>query len=132
MKFKTLMVIKAIVCLFFGIAFIFFPSALLSLFGITLGLGGEFTGRIYGASLFGNLLLTWFGRNTKDSDARRAIILALFVYDAIGFIVALITRLTGVLNPLVWLVVAIYLFFTLGFGYFLIVKRSNLQESTSK
>jgi hypothetical protein len=123
------MVIKAIVCLFFGIAFVFSPSALLSFFGITLGAGGMFTARIYGAALFGNLLLTWFARNTGDSDARRAIILDLLIYDAIGFIVALITRLTDVLNPLGWLVVAIYLFFTLGFGYFLIVKPGTSKEA---
>ena len=129
MRFKTLMVIKAVVCLFFGIAFVFLPGVLLSLFGITLSAGGMFTARIYGAALFGNLLLTWFARNTGDSDARRAIILDLLIYDAIGFIVALITRLTDVLNPLGWLVVAIYLFFTLGFGYFLIVKPGTSKEA---
>lgn len=123
MRFKALMVIKAVVCLFFGIAFVFLPGTLLSFFGITLSAGGMFIARIYGASLFGNLLLTWFARNAGDSDVRRAIILDLFVYDAIGLIVALINRLTGVLNPLGWSVVAIYLFFTLGFGYFLAVKE---------
>jgi len=74
--------------------------------------------REYEAALFGILLLTWFARNAAESDARRAIILALFVYDAIGFVVTLFAGLAGVLNLLGWSVPLIYLFFTIGFGYF--------------
>jgi hypothetical protein len=37
------------------------------------------------------------------SDARRAIILGLFIYDAIGFIATLIAVISGLLNPLGWL-----------------------------
>jgi hypothetical protein len=93
---------------------------LLSLFGATLSDGGMFTAREYGAALFGNLFLCWFAKNATGSDATRAIILALFVYDLIGFIVTAITVISGILNPLGWLIVFVYLFFTMGFGYFLI------------
>ena len=57
-----------------------------------------------------------------ESDARKAIILALFVYDLIAFVMTTITVISGILNPLGWAIVLIYLFFTIGFGYFL-VKR---------
>ena len=120
MKFKNLMVIKAIVCLVFGILLLIIPDRLLSLFGATLSDGGIFTTREYGAALFGNLFLCWFAKNAAESDARRAIILALFVYDLIGFVVTVITVVSGVLNPLGWLIVFVYLFFTAGFGYFLV------------
>ena len=120
MKFKNLMVIKSIVCLFFGILMLIIPDKLLSLFGATLSDGGIFTAREYGAALFGNLFLCWFAKNAAESDARGAIILALFVYDLIGFIVTAITVISGVLNPLGWLIVFVYLFFTVGFGYFLV------------
>ncbi|MFQ6002048.1 MAG: hypothetical protein ACE5LG_10365 [Anaerolineae bacterium] len=124
MKFSNLMVIKAIVCLVFGILLVLVPAILLSLYGITLGPGGIFMARLYGASLVGNLMLSWFARNAADSEARQAIVLDLFVYDAIGFVVALLAQLSGLMNPLGWSIVVIYLFFTLGFGYFLIVKPS--------
>ena len=120
MKFKNLMVIKAIVCLVFGILLLIIPDRLLSLFGATLSDGGIFITREYGAALFGNLFLCWFAKNAAESDARRAIILALFVYDLIGFVVTVITIVSGVLNPLGWLIVFVYLFFTVGFGYFLV------------
>jgi hypothetical protein len=114
------MVIKALVCFGFGILFLAIPDRLLSIFGATLNDGGMFTAREYGAALFGNLFLCWFAKNAVESDARRAIILALFVYDLIGFIVTTIAVISGVLNPLGWLIVFVYLFFTLGFGYFLV------------
>jgi len=120
MKFQTLMVIKAVVCLTLGAAILLVPTFLYSIFGLSLGQGGIFAAREYGAALIGNLMITWFARKATQSDARRAIILGLFVYDAIGFVVTLITQISGQLNLLGWLVVAIYLFFTVGFGYFLV------------
>jgi hypothetical protein len=120
MTFKNLMVIKALVCLGFGILLLAIPDKLLSIFGAILGDGGMFTAREYGASLFGNLFLCWFAKNAGESDARRAIIIALFVYDLIAFVMTAITVISGVLNPLGWSIVLIYLFFTLGFGYFLV------------
>lgn len=124
MKLSNLMVIKAIVCLVFGILLVLVPAILLSLYGVTLGPGGIFMARLYGASLVGNLMLSWFARNAVDSEARQAIVLDLFVYDAIGFVVALLAELSGLMNPLGWSIVVIYLFLTLGFGYFQIAKPS--------
>lgn len=118
MKLSTMMVIKAVVCLVFGILFLLVPEPLMSFYGVTLGAGGVFVARLYGAALFGNLLLTWFARNDDGSEALRAAVLALFVYDAIGFIVALMAQLAGLMNGLGWAVVGLYLFLALGFGYF--------------
>jgi len=128
MKLKTLLIIKAIVCLCLGVPILLVPGFTYSIFGATLAAGGIFAAREYGASMIGNLMLTWFARNSQESDARWAIVLALFVYDALGFVVTLIAILTGALNPLGWLIVALYLFLALGFGYFLIPKRKPLQE----
>lgn len=120
MNFKTLMLIKAVVCLFFGILLLAIPVTLLSIFGATLDSGGIFTAREYGSSLFGNLFLCWFARNSAESDARKAIIIALFVYDLIAFVMTTFTVIAGVLNALGWLIVFTYMFFTIGFGYFLV------------
>ena len=127
MKLKTLLIIKAIVCLCLGVPILLVPNFIYSIFGATLAAGGVFAAREYGASMMGNLMLTWFARNSQESDARWAIILALFVYDAIGVIVTLVAILSGALNQLAWLVVALYLFLALGFGYFLLPKRKPLQ-----
>jgi hypothetical protein len=118
-----MMIIKAVVCLSLGVPILIAPIFLYSLFGASLNPGGVFAAREYGASLMGNLMLTWFARNAIESDARRAIVLALCVYDAIGFVVTLIAQFSGVLGPLGWLAAAIYLFFAIGFGWFLFPQK---------
>jgi hypothetical protein len=123
MKFKTLMIIKAVVCLSLGVPILLAPDFLYSLFGVSLNPGGVFAAREYGASLIGNLMLTWFARNAIESEARRAIALDLCLYDAIGFVVTLMAQFTGVLGPLGWFAAVIYLFFAIGFGYFLMPQK---------
>jgi len=125
MKLKTLLIIKAIVCLCLGIPILVVPNFVYSIFGATLAAGGVFAAREYGASMMGNLMLTWFARNSQESEARWAIVLALFVYDAVGFVVSLIAILSGAINPLGWLVVVLYLLLALGFGYFLLPKQKS-------
>jgi hypothetical protein len=120
MKLKTLLIIKATVCLGFGPLLLFLPGQLLNLLGTSFGPGAALTAREYGATLFGNLFLTWLSRNAEDSIARRAIIWHLFIYDAIALVATLIIQLSGGLNVLGWGIVAVYLFFTIGFGYFLL------------
>jgi len=123
MKIATLLIIKAVVCLGFGPVLLLFPGQLLNLLGTTFGSGASLTAREYGAALIGNLFLTWIARNAEDSVARRAIIWDLFIYDAIALIVTLAIQLSGGLNMLGWGIVFVYLFFTVGFGYFLIPQK---------
>ena len=118
MKFKILMIIIAIVCVSFGFLLLIFPGFLLNLMGAKLGPGGLFAARLYGASMAGTLLLTWFSQDAGKSSARRAIILDLFIYDGIGLIITLFAVLSGVLNWLGWGIVAVYLFLAVGYGYF--------------
>jgi len=118
-----MLIIKALVCLCLGIPILLVPDFIYSIFGATLAAGGVFAAREYGASMMGNLMLTWFARNSQESESRWAIVLALFVYDAIGFIVAMIAVLSGAVNSLGWLIVVLYLFLALGFGYFLLPRR---------
>ena len=126
MRFRTMMVSKAAVCVLLGVPILIAPVFAFSLFGISLDAGGAVPAREYGASMMGNLLLTWFGRNAPESDLRRVIAAALCVYDAIGLVVALVAVITGVMGLLGWLAVAIYLFFAIGFGYFwLTAKRAT-------
>jgi hypothetical protein len=119
MTFRTLLISKAAVCMVFGILLLFAPVALIGLLGGELGLAGVFTAREYGAALVGTLLLTWFARSVKASDARRAILLDLLVYDAIGVVVTVHVVVSGVLNALGWAIVAVYLLFAVGSGYLL-------------
>ena len=125
MTFQSLLIIKAVVCLFFGIFLLAAPGTLFGMLGTTLNAGGMFTAREYGAALIGTLLLTWFAKDVKASDARRAILLDLLVYDGIGVVITFLAAASGVLNPLGWGIVVVYLFFAVGSGYLLITSGSS-------
>jgi hypothetical protein len=122
MKFSTLMIIKAVVCISLGSLLLLAPGFTYSLFGTSLNDGGTFAAREYGAALIGGFLLTLVARNAGESSARRAIILDLFIYDAIGFVITLLAIFAGLFNILGWSIAAIYLFFAAGFGYYWFVQ----------
>ena len=125
MKLKSLMIIKSIVCLGFGPVLLLFPGQLLTILGSTFCAGASLTAREYGASLVGNMFLTWLARNADDSVARRAIVWQLFIYDVVALIATLVIQLSGGLNVLGWGIVFVYLFFTVGFGVFLLPQRKK-------
>ena len=116
------MVIKAAVCLVLGVLLLVTPTFGFSLFGASVTGDGTFPAQEYAAAMLGTMLLTWFSRNAAESQARRAIILDLFIYDAIGVIITIIALLAGRFNLLGWGILVIYLFFALGFGYFWFAK----------
>jgi len=132
MTFRTFLIIKAVVCLVFGLFLLLAPGALLNLLGATLNDGGTFTAREYGAAVIGTLLLTWFAKDVKAADARGAILLDLLVYDAIGVVITSLVVLSGVLNVLAWSIVVVYLFFTVGSGYLLFKERPFQQARANK
>ena len=127
MKLKTLMIINAIVAIVFGVTFVIVPAQAYSLYDMTANAQLNLMGQLFGAALIGFALLTWMARNATDSDARRAIVLALLIADGIGFVVALIGQLSNVVNALGWSTVAIYLLLALGFGYFQFFKPASSQ-----
>jgi len=119
MTFRWLLILKSVVSVFFGLILLSVPGFLLKLMGTELGSGGVYMAREYGAALMGIFLLTWFAKNITAADARRAILIQVLVYDAIGMVVTSHVVLTGVLNALGWGIVGVYLFFTVASGYLL-------------
>ena len=75
--------------------------------------------REYGGALIGIFCLCWFARNAEGEKALNAIILWGFVYDLVNLVVAFTATLSGTMNSLGWAIAAVYLVFSLGFGYFL-------------
>ena len=75
-----------------------------------------------GVWLIGIGLLAWLARNSTDSDARKAIVLAFIICYSLAFVVSLIAQLNNVLNAFGWGTVALNLVLAMGYGYFQFVK----------
>jgi hypothetical protein len=122
MKFSTFMIIAAILGLIFGLGFILFPVQLMDSYGVTLSEGGVWVSRYLGSAFIGIGLVAFFARNAGHSEALGAIVLGNFVLSVTGLVVAFLDSLLGSGNALTWLNVVIYLFLSLGFGYFQFIK----------
>jgi hypothetical protein len=124
MKLSNFLVVKAVISLVFGIVFALVPAVAMSLYGVTLDAGGIMMTRFLGACLIGIGLICWLDREA-DPKALQGITLALCIGDTVGFLVALLSQLSGLLNALGWVNVVIWLLLALGLGYFRFLKPST-------
>lgn len=125
MKLSVLMTLNAIVAAVFGIAFVVVPSQTMGLYGIEATAALMYVGQLLGSAYLTFAILTWVGRKADDSDARRAIVLSLFLGFTIAFVVALIGQMNTVVNSLGWLTVVLYLLFAVGYAVFAFSKPST-------
>jgi len=119
------MVIYAVITVAFGIGFVLAPGQILALYGVEPDAPSRLIGQFFGAVLISLAILAWLARNFSESEARRAIVIALLVGETTGLIVALMGQMNGVLNALGWSAVAVYLFFALGLAYFQFAKPAS-------
>jgi hypothetical protein len=120
MKIKSIMSLKAIFGIFLSLGFLFLTQTVMSLFGMTVNSSGITLARLLGQMYFLMTLLLWFCRNTSEATTKNAFAISITIGDAIGAVVCLMAVLSGAVNSLGWLPVAIYLFFTIAFGYFVV------------
>ena len=122
MKIKTLFVFNAIATILFGTGSVLAPHTLVNLFGSALNPAGALMMQYGGVWLIGIGLLAWFARDSTESDAQKAIVLAFLICYSLAFVVALIAQLNNVLNAFGWGTVALNLVLALGYGYFQFLK----------
>jgi hypothetical protein len=128
-KVRYLFVANTVVALFYGLLTLFIPSQLLALYDVELNAGGLIFARLFAAALLAFGLLTCSIRYSQPSRERQAIVLALFVSEAIGFAVTLLAELDGTVNALGWSHVAIYLLFAAGFGYLRFARQPDAMRT---
>jgi hypothetical protein len=95
-----------------------------SWYDITLDSDGVMMSRFFAALLIGIGLILWLCKNA-DWALLKVVTLSLCIADTIGFIVALVGQLTGIMNALGWIIVAIWFLLALGLGYFRFIKPTK-------
>jgi hypothetical protein len=124
MKLKHLFIINAIIALAYALGELFIPQTLASLYLVTDTPTAEvlLSLRYFGWGLLAVGLITAFAANAPPSEAKQAIVKALFIADVVGLIVSLMGIFSGTFTALGWSAVVIYVFFAAGFGYFWFIK----------
>ena len=130
MKLNTFLAIAAFLAALYGLGFFLIPAQTVGFYGITLSLDGLFVARYLGSAFLGVAILNWLARSLTSGEALRPIILADFVISLTGLLVAVWDAFAGGGNALSWATVLIYLFLTLGFGYFQFMASPGSQMAT--
>ena len=112
------MLLHAILALAFGIGFVLAPASMLALYGVATDPAGTFMARLWGAAAIQVGLAAWLARKDMDTPARRAVQLGNAGGLAVGFLIALLSQLGGLLNALGWSTVLLFLLLCIGYGYF--------------
>ena len=125
MNATIVMTVNAIVSIIFGALLIVMPHDVAMFFGRAPLIGAEYIAGLYGAALLGIGVIALTARSATESDAGQAILLGLFVGSLIGLVLVLIEQLQGQGTMRAWINVAIFAYFTLGFGYNRFIKKSD-------
>ncbi|MFQ5945570.1 MAG: hypothetical protein ACE5NC_04890 [Anaerolineae bacterium] len=124
MTVKNVLMLNALVALVFGVALAVVPEQLLSIYEVTTDSAGLLLAQLFGAAALGYAFLTWFARDSAGPGSEGGLVLALTIGWGVGFIVALLGQLSGVMNTLGWSIPALYLLFALAYGYLGFIRPS--------
>jgi len=108
---KMLLITKAIVEIGAGVAFVAFPSTFIFLFlGQSLDTPAAVAGvRMFGVAAFALGFACWLARTDSGSQAARALVTALLVYDLAFITILLLARFEmGLSGLLLWPVAAVH------------------------
>jgi hypothetical protein len=124
MKLKHLLIINAIIALVYALGELFVPATLGSIYGLKDTANPEYllTARYFGWGLLAVGLICALAANAPASEAKQAIVKALFIAQTVGVIVSLMGTISGVFNAMGWSAVILYLLLAAGFGYFWFIK----------
>lgn len=130
MKLSEFLTLKAIISFVYALGALIVPGLLLVYHGRPTDDMGQVLARYFGAMLFGIGLLCWSIKSLEDSETRRSILLALFIADALGLVIALIAQFTLALSVLGWVDIAIWVILVLGLGYYRFLQSPGTQTQS--
>ena len=117
MKLRTFFMIVAIIGLLYSVGLLLMPNFMETSYGTGTSASEVLSDRFFGATLLSLAVITWLARDLTGASVR-PIITGSLIGNAVGFVVALMGTLGGVMNTSGWSAVVIYLVFSLGFAYF--------------
>jgi riboflavin transporter FmnP len=108
---RTLILVKFVVEVLAGLAFLIFPSTLFFiLLGVPLDASGAYAFRMFGGAIFAIGVACWLAREDSASTAARGLIAATAFYDFVFAAILLAARFVGGLSGLaLWPTVVFHL-----------------------
>jgi hypothetical protein len=118
MKLRYLYLLNSVVALLFALGMFLITSSMLAMFGFNDTPDTELLAKFLAVELVVSGLVTLLARDMTDRATRSIINYSHLVADVLGFIIALNATLTGVMNGMGYVIVAIYFILSVGYAYF--------------
>lgn len=119
MRLKHLFIGQFLVSGVNALAFLFVPSQYWTLMGVSAHSPHlVLMSRLFATALLSYAIMGWMARFSMPSRARQAMVTGFGIHHATGLVIGLLAMWYRQVNALGWIIVAIYLAFTLGYGYF--------------
>jgi hypothetical protein len=118
MKLRTVFVFNTIVAIVYALCAFIIPETTLEMHGLGTDASTMWMGRFFAVELLGVGLVTWLVRDSEPGSTQRGIVLGLMIHDVVGIIIAVWATLTGGMNALGWLPVALYVLLAAGYANF--------------
>jgi len=115
---KTLFSIAAVLTALLGVGWLFFPTTMLSGWGVHGDGVAVYMARRYGGLFFGYCVILWLSRASPASETRTAILAGSLVVTAVMAVVSLVGVITGTVGPMAWSAVVVEALLAAGFAYF--------------
>ena len=129
MRLKAVLILNAIFSLLNAIGALFLPAKILSIYGVAQGASVELMAQYAAIGSVVIALIAFYASKIENSEAKKAIILALFVSGVIGVILSVLGTANNIMKSSGWSLAFVYLFFTVVYGYFLFIKKTAWKTS---
>jgi hypothetical protein len=131
MKLRTFLMIAAIVAVLYAVGLILVPGLMDTAYGTGPSDSEMLTDQMLGSALLAWGLILWLAKDFTGPSAA-PIIAGSLVGETVGFFVALLGTLRGIMNAAGWMLVVLNLLFALGFAYYQFLAPQKQQAATGQ
>ena len=122
MKLRNLYLLNTVISLGFALGFFLMSPFLLGLMGMDSTADARMLAQLIAVELVVGGVTTLLARDVTDSKATGAINTGNFLAGVLGTVITLRATLSGVMGWFGYIVMAVYLFIAVAFGYFQFLK----------
>ena len=126
MSYRLMFIINSVILMVFGVLFMLMPEPALKQLGVEIYVATLFVARFMGGAMFAGGLLLWFVKDAVPAKTQKNIAFLLFASSLGGFALTIVGMTSvGVLRTNGWVLLVIYGFFSLLYGYALFLQPKS-------
>ena len=126
MTARMFLTISSIFATLYGLGFLLFPGSSIAIYGTEPESHLILLVRYFGSALLAFGVLEWFAKEFRDREAVRAVLIAVFILNAVGLLVTVGGMVEGLFNSMAWSSVILYAAFLAGALYCLSARERKL------